>query len=55
MHYTHATKKAVGASNTNGLHTYTNSADFRSHRQLNQVSACRKGMTSTSEKRAPHE
>jgi hypothetical protein len=28
MHYTHTTKKAVGASNTNGLHTYTKSADF---------------------------
>ncbi len=51
MHYTHTTKKAAGASNTNGLHTYTNSADCRRRRSLNQVPTCRQGMTSTSEKR----
>ena len=51
MYYTHKTKKAAGASNTNGLHTDTNRADFRSRRPLNQVPTCRQGMTSTSEKR----
>jgi len=34
---TNTTKKAAGASNTNGLHTDTNSADFRSHGAINQA------------------
>jgi len=34
---TNTTKKAAGASNTNGLHTDTNSANFRSHGPINQA------------------
>jgi hypothetical protein len=34
---TNTNEKAAGASNTNGLHTDTNSADFRSHGAVNQA------------------
>lgn len=37
---TNTTKKAAGASNTNGLHTDTNGADFASQWRLNQAPAC---------------
>ena len=34
---TNTIEKAAGASNTNGLHTDTNSADFRSQGAINQA------------------
>lgn len=37
MTHTNTTKKAAGASNTNGLHTDANSADFRSHGAIKQA------------------
>ena len=37
MTHTNTTKKAAGASNTNGLHTDTNGANFRTHGAINQA------------------
>lgn len=34
---TNTNEKAVGAFNTNGLHTETNNANFRSHGAVNQA------------------
>jgi hypothetical protein len=50
MPHTNTTKKAAGASNTNGPHTDANKTNFRSHGSLNQVPAQCKACTSTSEK-----
>ena len=37
MTHTNTTQKAAGASNTNGLHTYTNGANFRTDGAINQA------------------
>ena len=41
MTNTNTIKKAAGASNTNGLHTDTNSAEFRSHGAIQQAHHCK--------------
>ncbi len=37
MTHTNTTEKDAGATNANALHTHTNSADFRSHVQIQQA------------------
>jgi len=41
MTYRYTNKKAAGAINTNGLHTNTNGANFRSHVPAQQANDCK--------------
>ena len=45
MNHTHTNKKAAGAINTNGPHTYTNVANFRSHGPIQQAPDCKAAAT----------